>query len=347
LIPLVSNAAVSYSDVISLAPGWNIISTPRVLDSHSFSLPETSNNFEIYALNPADPSGWSTLAALGQTEFTPLFGYFINNESSSTQTLTFNYAASTTPDQRLFQTNFSTPGWYSFGIANPTYADATTDGTTNTGNPSDILNSLAGDYDSVIDLTSENYLQNPNSVAVGDVWQQAIAGDVNNLNDFRDDKGYVIHIDQPNSVYAGFQNNGIPQPSVLLTANGITASTTVYASSSVSIAWTASNASSCSLLPDNLSGVSGTENVSLSTTTIYSVSCLSPFGEVVTSSVIVNVAESGASVSLDSGLSSGNVVLGSTGVDLAKYDLTAYGEDEKISYLNVTSVNNALENVTI
>ena len=38
------NASVLYSQSISLSPGWNIVSTPKVLDSHSFSLPETSDN---------------------------------------------------------------------------------------------------------------------------------------------------------------------------------------------------------------------------------------------------------------------------------------------------------------
>jgi len=60
----------------------------------------------------------------------------------------------------------------------------------------------------------------------------------------------------------------------------------------------------------------------------------------------INVNTGSLSVSLDSTLSSGNVVLGSTNVDLAKYTLRSYGEDEKISYLDVAS-NYALQNVTL
>jgi hypothetical protein len=50
-------AAENYTQTIALRPGWNIVSTPRVLSSHVFSIDETSLNFDIYTLNPANPSG--------------------------------------------------------------------------------------------------------------------------------------------------------------------------------------------------------------------------------------------------------------------------------------------------
>ncbi len=214
-----ANASVSYNQSVSLTPGWNIISTPRILDSHTFSLPETSNNFDIYVLNASSTDGWSTMADLEQTEFTPLYGYFINNKSTTTQTLIFNYGASTTPNQRFFSRTFSSAGWYSIGIANPTYADPVTDASTNTNNPSSILNSLSGDYDSVVDLTASS--SNINSVSVSDKWQTAIPSDVNSLNDFRETKGYAIYITQPGASYIGTQNNDIP-------ATTTSSSTTAY-----------------------------------------------------------------------------------------------------------------------
>ena len=122
-----ASAATLYSHTINLPSGWNIISTPKVLESHSFSLPETSDNFDIYALNASSTSGWSTLASLGQTEFTPLFGYFINNKSTTTQYLTLNYKNVTSPNQRLFDRLFTKAGWYSIGVANPTYSKKTSD----------------------------------------------------------------------------------------------------------------------------------------------------------------------------------------------------------------------------
>jgi hypothetical protein len=87
-----ARAATATNQTILLLPGWNIISTPKVLDSHTFSVAETSDNFDIYALDPSKTSGWATLADLGQTEFTPLYGYFINNKTGTNQTLTLNYS---------------------------------------------------------------------------------------------------------------------------------------------------------------------------------------------------------------------------------------------------------------
>ena len=69
-----------YTQTINLQSGWNVISTPRLIQSHSFSATEVSSNFDIFILNPQESSGWSTMAGLGQTEFTPLYGYFINNK---------------------------------------------------------------------------------------------------------------------------------------------------------------------------------------------------------------------------------------------------------------------------
>src|ERR1035437_5990207 len=74
-------ATGNYTQTIILNPGWNVVSTPRLLDSHSFS--SAATDYSIYVLNPASVSGWSTMADLGQTEFTPLYGYFINNTTAS------------------------------------------------------------------------------------------------------------------------------------------------------------------------------------------------------------------------------------------------------------------------
>ena len=211
------SASVLYSDTLMLSPGWNIVSTPKVLDSHSFSLPETSDNFDIYALNASSTSGWSTLASLGQTEFTPLFGYFINNKSTTTQSLTFNYKAGTTPNERLFERTFPKTGWYSIGVANPTYA-ILNPSESDINNPSKILNAIFGGYDSVIDMTDDSGSslddKNAGIFTVGKTWKQAVVSDVDNLMDFSVNKGYVVYIKQVNSIYSGFQNANVLQPSI-------------------------------------------------------------------------------------------------------------------------------------
>jgi len=62
-------AQSSMSQVVNLEPGWNIASTPKVLESHEFSTENTSENFDIYLLDPSEQSGWATMVDLGQTEF--------------------------------------------------------------------------------------------------------------------------------------------------------------------------------------------------------------------------------------------------------------------------------------
>lgn len=217
-----ANADVSFSQDITLAPGWNIVSTPRVLESHSFSAPETSDNFDIFALDASKLSGWATLADLGQTEFTPLYGYFVNNKTDSNQTLTFNYKADVPVSQRFFERTFPIFGWYSFGIANPTYAKTTDSNDTDTNNPDFILNSLLGEqanYSTVIDFTDAAYSGNVNSVALTDPWgsrarsiNPADNTEINKLNDLRETKGYAIFIKNPGALYDGFQNNDVPPP---------------------------------------------------------------------------------------------------------------------------------------
>jgi murein L,D-transpeptidase YcbB/YkuD len=115
LLPAAASASTLFSQAVTLAPGWNVVSTPRILDSHTFSATENSTNFDIYVLDASQTSGWATMAQEGQAEFTPLYGYFIDNKTASSQTLTFNYKDNTNPASRLFQRTFSTTGWGTYG----------------------------------------------------------------------------------------------------------------------------------------------------------------------------------------------------------------------------------------
>src|SRR3989344_2976444 len=139
-----ANADVLYSETVTLTTGWNVVSTPRVLDSHSFSATENSSNFDIYILDASSVSGWSTMADLGQTEFTPLFGYFINNKTGIDQTLTFNYKDNLSPNEKLFSRTLTDTGWYSIGVANPTYSIQQCSDATNNNNVASNLDSLSG-----------------------------------------------------------------------------------------------------------------------------------------------------------------------------------------------------------
>ncbi len=199
-----AKASSGFSHVISLEPGWNLVSTPRLLSSHEFSASSTSANYDIYVMNPSSASKWSTMAELNQTEFQPLFGYFINNKVGTTTTLTFNYQENVAPNERFFSRNLQA-GWNAIGVANPSYALKQKDpDSVDTNNVKSILDSIGSSTQSVYDLTAN---QTPKYKAkISDSWSNATYNDANNLNDFRETKAYAVY-NTSAGVYSGSQNN--------------------------------------------------------------------------------------------------------------------------------------------
>ena len=198
-----ANAQIS-NQTITLSPGWNIVSTPKVLSSHVFSAPETSTNFNIYLLDPTSTSGWQTMQGAGQTEFQPLYAYFVNNETGINQTLQFNYNFNLSPAQQLFQRTLQ-PGWNTVGIASPSYAlpqDSANSADTN--NPSNILNSITSSIGQVIDFTNGN--TDLDSPAISKTWLSKTTSDANSLNDFRELKGYGVFVTNATNNYLGSEN---------------------------------------------------------------------------------------------------------------------------------------------
>ncbi|MEI6596925.1 MAG: hypothetical protein WCL13_01790 [bacterium] len=200
---LAADSPVFYHN-IALNPGWNIVSTPRLVLNSQFSVATTSANFDIYVLNSSNASGWSTMQEISQTEFTPLYGYFINNKTGAEQTLTLNYKESVEPDERLFNRQLS-QGWNVIGVANPTYALKQKDSnSSDNNNITSILASLSGCSVSVLDFTADQ--ADKYSVKVGDAWSQKTWADANQLNDFRETKAYAVYLNSSCN-YQGFQNN--------------------------------------------------------------------------------------------------------------------------------------------
>ena len=199
------NASASGVDyqTITLSSGWNIISTPKVLLSHQFSVAETSGNFDIYLLDPTSSSGWQTMQGAVQTEFQPLFSYFINNKTGVNQTLRLNYNFELTPAQRLFQRTLQS-GWNTIGVASPSYALIQGSSSTDRNNPSNILNSITNVISQVIDFTNGN--PSLDSPAISDNWLSKTTSDVNSLNDFRELKGYGVFVTTTTNNYLGSQN---------------------------------------------------------------------------------------------------------------------------------------------
>ena len=166
LFVFTESALAATSEAITLKPGWNIVSTPKILETHSFSAAETSENFDIFLLDPNQPSGWATMSDLGQNEFSPLYGYFVQNKTGADQTLTLNYDTDLAPNQQLFERTFSAPGWYSLGIANSSYAIAAKGLYGDSNNPSKILSLMSGSHDLFIDFTDAAYATDRSSVAL-------------------------------------------------------------------------------------------------------------------------------------------------------------------------------------
>lgn len=193
-----------FTQTVTLETGWNIFSVARLVDSHVFSAQETSSNFDIYLLNTSDPSSWSTMQAMGQTEFTPLFGYFINNKTGQQQTLTLTYKQNVEPNKRLFERAL-TVGWNVLGVANPSYALKQKDSNSlDTNNVKNILNSISNCASYVLDFTDDQVSKQ--SVKIGDVWKQKTFTDANTLTDLRETKAYAVYLTST-CTYQGFQNN--------------------------------------------------------------------------------------------------------------------------------------------
>ncbi|MDP3093612.1 MAG: S8 family serine peptidase [bacterium] len=189
--------------VINLEPGWNIVSTPRVLSSHEFSVAETSDNLGIYLLNPNSVSGWQTMQEAGQSEFQPLFAYFINNKTNQVQILKLKYDFNLSPGQRLFQ-RILNGGWNAIGVASPDYALQKGAANIDTNNISKIFSSVVDSVSQVIDFTADQ--SSLDSVKIGDTWSVKVASEADNLNDFRELKGYGVFVTETTDDYHGSQN---------------------------------------------------------------------------------------------------------------------------------------------
>jgi hypothetical protein len=243
---------IGYTQVITLNPGWNIISTPRLVQSHQFSVAESVSNFDIYLLNASSTSGWATMQELGQSEFTPLYGYFINNKTGVNQSLILNYLQNVSPGNRLFTRQLSR-GWNVIGVANPTYSlKQKTSDNIDTNNIQSILTTLATSAEVVLDFTAD---QTPlSSVKVGDTWKSEIFNDANSLNDFRDTKAYAVYLSSV-SDYQGYQDNSPVDDGILPYGNMNLAATGNYGAQTVTAPQTAFKLGSFVLVGNSTEGV--------------------------------------------------------------------------------------------
>jgi len=340
------DASVLDYQISTLSSGWNIVSTPKVLLSHEFSVTETSSNFDIYLLDPTTPSGWQTMQGAGQTEFKPLFAYFINNKTGQNQTLKFNYNLNLTPAQRLFQRTLS-PGWNTVGIASPSYALPQGSTASDTNNPSNILSSVVNSIAQVIDFTNSN--TNLDSPSISGTWLSKTVTDANTLNDFRELKGYGIFVTSATNNYLGSQN--------LQVLDGIAPVITLNGNATVNILVGDTYIDAGATALDNIDGditssIVITSPANMSTagtyTITYNVSDSSGnHAQQVTRTVIVGLVPGSVTVTVDPSFNTTNISGGSVNVVIAKYLLQATGEDMKITSLVVTpTITNGTPNTT-
>jgi len=189
--------------IINLEPGWSIVSTPKILLSYEFSVPETLEYLDIYLLDPESASGWQTMQGAGQTKFKPLYAYFVNNKTDSVQTLRLNYDYDLSPVERLFQRTIH-PGWNAVGIALPDNLLGNVTQTASWGDINRILDLINDVMVMAIDFTADQ--EDPESVKIGDVWRVETDLDPEDLNDLRTLTGYGGFIEKETSEYIGFQN---------------------------------------------------------------------------------------------------------------------------------------------
>ena len=110
--------------IITLKPGFSLISVPKVVEATNILESLTIDEIEYSAID-LNGGTISTLEAgtwtpiVSEADIKPLYGYLVENRSGEDQTLVIKYKDNPTADEKLFSRTFSTPGWYSIGVANP------------------------------------------------------------------------------------------------------------------------------------------------------------------------------------------------------------------------------------
>ena len=202
----------SSSQTIALAPGWNIISVPKVVSSVV-----VSDNVSIFAMvagqwynYPQLQTYVSTNYPEAATIFVPLIGYTAYNNTGSNASITFTYAASLTSDQSFFARSFTQSGWYTVGVADPN--EALTQGNNSPMNvdtshilyPSTVISRI-------LDYTGNRLGSTNPSTAINGYGQyifRAFSDDTQNQINPRETRGYMVYISINNGGISGYQRIG-------------------------------------------------------------------------------------------------------------------------------------------
>ena len=96
MLPLLTEASSS-SQVITLSPWWNVMSTPAVLSSLEFS-----NGWEWISFSTLKEWSWISVAAT-TNNIKPLNGFLVYNSNNSDVLLTLNFKENSSPSDKIFQ----------------------------------------------------------------------------------------------------------------------------------------------------------------------------------------------------------------------------------------------------
>lgn len=98
MLPLLTEASSS-SQVITLSPWWNVMSTPAVLSSLEFS-----NGWEWISFSTLKEWSWVSVPAT-TNNIKPLDGFLVYNSNNNDVSLTLNFKENSSPSDKIFQKN--------------------------------------------------------------------------------------------------------------------------------------------------------------------------------------------------------------------------------------------------
>ena len=178
-------------------PGWNVFSTPRLLESINFS--NGGTNLSFYKLEGGQWNDTTTPATTANIQ--PLEGFLVNNASGDNIYVYLDYKAELTAGQKLF-TDTLDAGWNIVGVADLDFA-ANDLNYTETAIDS-AFDSLLGSFAQIIDYTTEDFGGNDSNNGVEDKYLQINSTDTSERY-FEEFKAYPVFIRQGGGAYGGSQ----------------------------------------------------------------------------------------------------------------------------------------------